>query len=297
MPRRFGGGHLVALSARLYRALLLAYPPRFRRAFGDEMARVFRDSCREAVTRRGPPALVPLWLGTLRDLAISAAGEWRGSPAISQRRAHAILRGRTRRRQMMRRRNFDPFDALRRFWRGVARSPRRRVAPSVALYGPGARLNERDRFTGFTERARLVLSLSQQEAQRLHHTHMGAEHLLLGLIREGDGVAAQALRALGVDLDAARTRVEFIIGRGDHEGTGDIGLTPRAKQVVELAASEAHRRGHHYVGTEHLLLGIADEGQSIGAGVLHEYGVGPDEAGAAVERVLRGRGGPDGAGT
>lgn len=192
----------------------------------------------------------------------------------------------------MRRRRFDPFDALRRFWRGFAQAQRWRVAPSAVVYGPGADASNRDRFTGFTRRVQRVLSLSQEEAQRLQHTHIGTEHLLLGLLREGDGVAAQVLRELGVDLDMARARVEFIIGRSDRIVLGDIGLAPGAKRVVELAVSEARHLGHHYVGTEHLLLGIAHEGQSIGARVLRELGVGPDEAHAGVDRVLRGRSGP-----
>src|SRR5260221_13525290 len=96
-------------------------------------------------------------------------------------------------------------------------------------------MNDRDRFDKFTERARKVLSLAQDEAQRFNHNYIGTEHLLLGLVREGDGVAAKVLSNLGVGLEKVRSAVEFIIGRGDRIGLGDIGLTPRPKKAIELA--------------------------------------------------------------
>ena len=122
-----------------------------------------------------------------------------------------------------------------------------------------------DRFDKFTERARRVLTLAQEEAQRFNHNYIGTEHLLLGLVREGDGVAAKVLSNLGVDLNKVRSAVEFIIGRGDRAGTGEIGLTPRAKKVIELAVDEARRLNHSYIGTEHLLLGLVREGEGIAA--------------------------------
>ncbi len=125
-----------------------------------------------------------------------------------------------------------------------------------------------DKFDKFTERARKVLSLAQEEAQRFNHNYIGTEHLLLGLVREGDGVAAKVLNNLGVELNKVRSAVEFIIGRGDRMVLGEIGLTPRAKKVIELAVDEARRLGHHYIGTEHLLLGLVREGEGIAAGVL-----------------------------
>jgi hypothetical protein len=134
-------------------------------------------------------------------------------------------------------------------------------------------VNDRDRFAKFTERARKVLSLAQDEAQRFDHHYIGTEHLLLGLVREGDGVAAKVLSNLGVELNTVRGQVEFIIGRGDRIVLGDIGLTPRAKKVVELAVDEARRFNHHYIGTEHLLLGLVREGEGIAAGVLESLGV------------------------
>lgn len=290
MRRRLGGRRLVALSVRAYRALLLAYPPSFRSEFGDEMARAFRDSCREALTRRGPPALVPLWLHTLSDLMGSTAGEWRNAPAISQRRGRDISCGR-RRRPIMRQRGLDPVHALRRFWRDFTRPPRWRVAPLGATYTPNPGVVNRDRFEKFTERARHVFSYGQEEARGLHHTHIGPEHLLLGLMREGDGIAAKVLRELGVDLDVARERVAFIIGRGDRElPPGEVGLTPRAKRVIQLAVDEARNHDHHYVGTEHLLLGLVREGDGIAAGVLAQQGVKLEDARAVVLRLLGNQG-------
>src|SRR5215467_8704433 len=134
-------------------------------------------------------------------------------------------------------------------------------------------MSDRDRFDKFTERARKVLSLAQEEAQHFQHNYIGTEHLLLGLVREGEGVAANVLNNLGVDLNKVRSTVEFIIGHGDHIVLGEIGLTPRAKKVIELAVDEARRLGHHYIGTEHLLLGLVREGEGIAAGVLESLGV------------------------
>src|SRR5947209_1183618 len=134
-------------------------------------------------------------------------------------------------------------------------------------------MSDRDRFDKFTERARKVLSLAQEEAQRFQHNYIGTEHLLLGLVREGEGVAAKVLSNLGVELNTVRNTVEFIIGRGDRVVLGEIGLTPRAKKVVELAIDEARRLHHHYIGTEHLLLGLVREGEGIAAGVLESLGV------------------------
>jgi ATP-dependent Clp protease ATP-binding subunit ClpC len=141
-------------------------------------------------------------------------------------------------------------------------------------------------FDKFTERARRVLSLAQEEALRFNHNYIGTEHLLLGLVREGEGVAAKVLANLGVELNKVRSAVEFIIGRGDRTVTGEIGLTPRAKKVIELAVDEARRLGHHYIGTEHLLLGLVREGEGIAAGVLESLGVSLDKVRAEVTRIL-----------
>src|SRR6266581_2236416 len=134
-------------------------------------------------------------------------------------------------------------------------------------------MNDRNRFDRFTERAKKVLGLAQEEAQRFQHNYIGTEHLLLGLIREGEGVAAKVLSNLGVELNQVREAVEAMIGRGDRIVLGEIGLTPRAKKVIELAVDEAHRLNHDYIGTEHLLLGLVREGEGIAAGVLQSLGV------------------------
>ncbi len=142
------------------------------------------------------------------------------------------------------------------------------------------RLARRDRFEKFTGRARHVMTLAQKEAQRFRHNYIGTEHLLLGLIGEGEGVAARVLRNMGVDLADVRQEVEKIIGRGERVVVGEIGLTPRAKKVIELAVMEARYLDHHYVGTEHLLLGLVREGEGIAAGVLESLGI-------KLERVRR----------
>ncbi len=141
-------------------------------------------------------------------------------------------------------------------------------------------------FEKFTERARKVLSLAQDEAQRFNHNYIGTEHLLLGLVREGDGVAAKVLANLGVELQKVRSAVEFIIGRGDRIVLGEIGLTPRAKKVIELAVDEARRLNHHYIGTEHLLLGLVREGEGIAAGVLESLGVNLEKVRTSTIQVL-----------
>jgi ATP-dependent Clp protease ATP-binding subunit ClpC len=143
-----------------------------------------------------------------------------------------------------------------------------------------------DKFDKFTERARKVLTLAQEEAQRFNHNYIGTEHLLLGLVREGDGVAARVLSNMGVQLPKVRSAVEFIIGRGEQAPTGDIGLTPRAKKVIELAVDEARRLNHHYIGTEHLLLGLVREGEGIAAGVLESLGVNLEKVRAQVMQVV-----------
>ena len=129
------------------------------------------------------------------------------------------------------------------------------------------------RFEKFSERARRVLSLAQEEAQRFNHNYIGTEHILLGLVRETEGVAALVLSNLNVELVKVRSAVEFIIGRGERPTPGEIGLTPRAKKVIELAVDEARRLSHHYIGTEHLLIGLMREGEGVAAGVLESLGV------------------------
>ena len=153
------------------------------------------------------------------------------------------------------------------------------------------------RFEKFSERARRVLSLAQEEAQRFNHNYIGTEHILLGLVRETEGVAARVLSSLSVDLSKVRSAVEFIIGRGEKPPQGEIGLTPRAKKVVELAVDEARRMNHTYIGTEHLLIGLMREGEGVAAGVLESLGVTLDKVRSETHRILSHSGGGSGTGT
>jgi ATP-dependent Clp protease ATP-binding subunit ClpA len=123
-------------------------------------------------------------------------------------------------------------------------------------------------FERFSGRARRVIDLAQEEARTLNHNYVGTEHILLGLIHEGGGVAAEALESLGISLDAVRQQVEEIIGHGEQAPSGHIPVTPRAKKVLELSLREALALGHHYIGTEHILLGLIREGDGVAAQVL-----------------------------
>ncbi|MBL7119166.1 MAG: ATP-dependent Clp protease ATP-binding subunit [Dehalococcoidia bacterium] len=142
------------------------------------------------------------------------------------------------------------------------------------------------RFEKFSERARRSLTYAQEEAQRFNHNYIGTEHILLGLVREGEGVAARVLTNLGVNLNKVRAAVEFIIGRGEKASSGEVGLTPRAKKVIELAVDEARRLNHNYVGTEHLLLGLLREGEGVAGGVLESLGINLERARAETTRIL-----------
>ncbi|MBN2076110.1 MAG: ATP-dependent Clp protease ATP-binding subunit [Dehalococcoidales bacterium] len=142
------------------------------------------------------------------------------------------------------------------------------------------------RFEKFSERARRVLTSAQEEAQNLNHNYIGTEHILLGLIREEEGVAAKVLTNMGVSLTKVRSAVEFIIGRGEKASTGEIGLTPRAKRVIELAIDEARHLSHNYIGTEHILLGLLHEGEGVAAGVLDSFGLTIEQARTEVTNVL-----------
>jgi len=142
------------------------------------------------------------------------------------------------------------------------------------------------RFEKFSERARKVLTYAQEEAQHLNHSYIGTEHILLGLLREEEGVAAKVLANLGAGLNKVRASVEFIIGRGEKPSAGETGLTPRARRVIELAIDEARYLGHNYIGTEHLLLGLLREGEGIAAGVLDSFGITLDRARAETTRIL-----------
>ena len=139
----------------------------------------------------------------------------------------------------------------------------------------------------FTERARKVLALAQQEALRLGHVYIGTEHLLLGLLSEGEGVAAKALGSLNINLDTVRKQVESVIGHGDEKG-GEVSYTPRAKKVLELSVEEAQSLGHNYIGTEHILLGLIREGEGVAAQVLRGMGVDDNQVRQRVIELLGG---------
>lgn len=138
----------------------------------------------------------------------------------------------------------------------------------------------------FTERARRVIAYAQDEARRLNHNVIGTEHLLLGLVREGNGVAAKALKNLGVDLNKVRSQVEMMIGVGPFIIQGPIGYTPRAKRVMELAMEESRKLGHNYIGTEHILLGLIREGEGVAAQVLKNLGINLTNAQREVLKLL-----------
>ncbi len=165
---------------------------------------------------------------------------------------------------------------------GAGGSPRR--DPTTDPVAPSTGTN----FERFTEGARRVLTLAQEEARRFNHNYIGTEHLLLGLTREPDREAARVLAEMGVQLPRVRTAIEFIIGRGEVMAAGEIGLTPRTKKVIELAVDEARQLGDEQVDTGHLLLGLAREGDGIAAGVLASMGV---DLGAVRARMLQARAG------
>jgi ATP-dependent Clp protease ATP-binding subunit ClpA len=143
-------------------------------------------------------------------------------------------------------------------------------------------------FERFTDRARHVVVYAQEEARMLNHNYIGTEHILLGLIHEGEGVAARTLEAMSISLDSARQRVEEIIGEGPSTPTGHIPFTPRAKKVLELSLREALQLGHAYIGTEHILLGLIREGEGVGAQVLQELGADLNRVRQTVIQLLSG---------
>ena len=141
-------------------------------------------------------------------------------------------------------------------------------------------------FERFTDRARHVIVLAQEEARLLNHSYIGTEHLLLGLVHEGEGVAARALEALGISLTSVRSEVEQLIGRGQGVPSGHIPFTPRAKKVLELSLREALKLDHNYIGTEHILLGLIREGEGVAAQVLTKLGAGHEQVRQKVLELL-----------
>ena len=141
-------------------------------------------------------------------------------------------------------------------------------------------------FTRFTDRARRAVTLAQEEAQQLHHDHLGAEHLLLGLLAEGKGIGARALTGAGITLETARAGVEQITGRGEKMPSEHIHFIPGAKQVLEMALCEALELDHNYIGTEHLLLGLLRDGEGPGMRVLLQAGIASDQLRDSVLALL-----------
>ena len=143
-------------------------------------------------------------------------------------------------------------------------------------------------FERFTDRARRVVVLAQEEARMLNHNYIGTEHILLGLVSEGDGVAAKALESLGIAAEGVRQQVEEIIGQGQQAPSGHIPFTPRAKKVLELSLREALQLGHNYIGTEHILLGLIREGEGVAAQVLVKLGADLNRVRQQVLQLLSG---------
>jgi ATP-dependent Clp protease ATP-binding subunit ClpA len=152
-------------------------------------------------------------------------------------------------------------------------------------------------FERFTDRAQRVVVLAQEEARMLNHDHLGTEHLLLGLLHEGEGVAAKVLESLEISPEAVRRETEAMIGRGQQAAPGSIPFTPRAKKALELALREANHLGHDYIGTEHILLGLVREGEGVAARVLAGLGADLNRVRQQVIQLLHGWVGEDVAGT
>ena len=143
-------------------------------------------------------------------------------------------------------------------------------------------------FERFTERARQVIVLAQDEARALKHNSIGTEHILLGLLREEEGLAARVLDTLDITVEEVRAQVVRIVGQGDQVDTGQIPFTPRVKKVLELALQEALERDHNYIGTEHILLGLVRENGGVGARILLDFDVDPGKVRNEVIRMLSG---------
>jgi hypothetical protein len=275
----------------LYRALLWAYPAPFRREWCRDMAQLFGDCCRDGYRVGGVGGLARVWLVALTDLARSVPRERLDRLRRPRRRWHNPYT-RLALQALAAKRSARP---PRPFWREWAAPTlhlrwlkhlfRRRGQRPAPRFPEGGQTMQ-DRFDRFTERARRVLFHAQEEAQRFNHNYIGTEHLLLGLLHDPDSLATKVLGDMGVESERVRSAVEHIIGRGDRIVLGEIGLTPRAKKVIELAVDEARRLNHHYIGTEHLLLGLVREGEGIAAGVLESLGVTLERARDATQRRL-----------
>src|SRR2546425_12265959 len=145
-------------------------------------------------------------------------------------------------------------------------------------------------FERFTERARQVVVLAQDEARALKHNYIGTEHILLGLLREEEGLAARVLESLDITVEEVRAQVARIVGQGDEVTTGQIPFTPRAKKVLELALREALSLGHNYIGTEHILLGLVRENEGVAARILLDFDADAEKIRNEIIRMLSGPG-------
>ncbi len=143
-------------------------------------------------------------------------------------------------------------------------------------------------FERFTEKARQVVVLAQEEARALEHNYIGTEHILLGLLREEEGLAARVLESLGITVEEVRAQVARIVGQGDEVTSGQIPFTPRAKKVLELSLREALSLGHNYIGTEHILLGLVRENEGVAAAILLDLGAGAEKIRNEIIRMLPG---------
>jgi hypothetical protein len=242
---------LLALSDRIYRLLLRAYPPDFRREYGAEMAQVFCDSCRDAFARDGAASMVGVWLRAIGDLAATAPKE---HLAAAARPGKAPIYVEERNAKM-------------------------------PVFSKPARVNTR--LDTFTKRAVTALQLATEEARALNHAYIGTEHLLLGLLHERKGVSWVVLHNLGVTLDHARGATQSLVGVGKQPTPPDQPLTKRAVQAIDRALEEARQLNHAFVGTEHLLLGIIATSDGAAVGVLDRLGVPADRVRTEVLRVLR----------
>src|SRR5438067_3652587 len=164
-------------------------------------------------------------------------------------------------------------------------------APSTGSLRLQRKGESRDLFERFTERARQVVVLAQDEARALKHNYIGTEHILLGLLREEEGLAARVLESLDITVEEVRAQVARIVGQGDEVTTGQIPFTPRAKKVLELALREALSLGHNYIGTEHILLGLVRENEGVAARILLDFDADSDKIRNEVIRMLSGPGG------
>jgi hypothetical protein len=241
---------LLAVSDRIYRLLLIAYPDAFRRQYGAEMAQVFYDSCRDAIAREGAVGIAEVWLRTIGDLIVSALKERAAAPD----KRHQALK-----------------------YAGERRS-------NMPLFSKPERM--KTKLDTFTKRARNALQLATEESRALNHAYIGTEHLLLGLIRERKGVSGEVLHSLGVSLDQARRATQSLMGLGKQPALEAQPLTKRAVQAIDRALEEARQLNHRFVGTEHLLLGIIETSDGAAVGVLDRLGMPADRVRAEVLRVL-----------